>query len=62
MRKQIAFPDFCAFTRGVIAFFAGQKLPRRCGPAPLAFVVLLLLSAFPVDLADAFVIQFFVSL
>ena len=35
---------------------------KRYGPSPLAFIILPLVSAFFVDLANAFVIQFFVSL
>lgn len=35
---------------------------KRYGPSPLAFVILPLVSAFFVDLANAFIIQFFVSL
>ncbi|MEO0818876.1 MAG: sodium/glutamate symporter [Pseudomonadota bacterium] len=35
---------------------------KRYGPAPLAFIILPLVSAFFVDLANAFIIQFFVSL
>ncbi|MEM9475377.1 MAG: sodium/glutamate symporter [Pseudomonadota bacterium] len=35
---------------------------KRYGPSPLAFVILPLVSAFFVDLANAIVIQFFVSL
>ncbi len=35
---------------------------KRYGPAPMAFIILPLVSAFFVDLANAFIIQFFVSL
>jgi len=35
---------------------------KRYGPAPLAFIVLPLVSAFFVDLANAFIIQFFTGL
>lgn len=35
---------------------------KRFGPSPLAFIILPLVSAFFVDLANAFIIQFFVSL
>jgi glutamate:Na+ symporter, ESS family len=35
---------------------------KRYGPAPIAFIILPLVSAFFVDLANAFVIKFFVSL
>ncbi len=35
---------------------------KRYGPSPLAFIILPLVSAFFVDLVNAFVIQFFVSL
>ena len=35
---------------------------KRYGPSPLAFIILPLVSAFFVDLANAFIIQFFVSL
>jgi ESS family glutamate:Na+ symporter len=35
---------------------------KRYGPSPMAFIILPLVSAFFVDLANAFIIQFFVSL
>jgi ESS family glutamate:Na+ symporter len=35
---------------------------KRYGPAPMAFIILPLVSAFFVDLANAFIIKFFVSL
>ncbi|MEL6997291.1 MAG: sodium/glutamate symporter, partial [Pseudomonadota bacterium] len=35
---------------------------KRYGPAPLAFIILPLVSAFFVDLANAFIIQGFLSL
>lgn len=35
---------------------------KRYGPSPLAFVILPLVSAFFVDLANAAIIQFFVGL
>jgi len=35
---------------------------KHYGPAPMAFIILPLVSAFFVDLANAFIIQFFVSL
>lgn len=35
---------------------------KRYGPSPLAFLILPLVSAFFVDVANALVIQFFVSL
>lgn len=39
-----------------------SSVTKRYGPAPLAFIVLPLVSAFFVDLANAFVIRFFVGL
>lgn len=39
-----------------------SSVTKRYGPAPLAFIVLPLVSAFFVDLANAFIIQFFVGL
>jgi ESS family glutamate:Na+ symporter len=39
-----------------------SSVAKRYGPAPLAFIVLPLVSAFFVDLANAFIIKFFVSL
>lgn len=39
-----------------------SSVTKRYGPAPLAFIVLPLVSAFFVDLANAFIIQFFTSL
>ncbi|MEM6682169.1 MAG: sodium/glutamate symporter [Pseudomonadota bacterium] len=38
------------------------SVAKRYGPAPLAFIILPLVSAFFVDLANAFIIQFFVAL
>ncbi|MEM8581847.1 MAG: sodium/glutamate symporter, partial [Pseudomonadota bacterium] len=38
------------------------SVTKSYGPAPLAFIVLPLVSAFFVDLANAFVIRFFVGL
>ena len=35
---------------------------KRYGPSPMAFIILPLVSAFFVDIANAFIIQFFVSL
>ncbi len=39
-----------------------SSVTKRYGPAPLAFILLPLVSAFFVDLANAFIIRFFVSL
>ncbi len=39
-----------------------SAVTKRYGPAPLAFIILPLVSAFFVDLANAVIIQFFVSL
>ena len=39
-----------------------SSVTKRYGPAPLAFIVLPPVSAFFVDLANAFIIRFFVSL
>jgi ESS family glutamate:Na+ symporter len=35
---------------------------KRYGPSPMVFIILPLVSAFFVDLANAFIIKFFVSL
>ena len=39
-----------------------SSVTKRYGPAPLAFIVLPLVSAFFVDIANAFIIQYFVAL
>lgn len=39
-----------------------SSVAKRYGPAPMAFIILPLVSAFFVDLANAVIIQFFVSL
>ena len=39
-----------------------SSVTKRYGPAPMAFIILPLVSAFFVDLANAFVIRFFVGL
>jgi ESS family glutamate:Na+ symporter len=39
-----------------------SAVTKRYGPAPLAFIILPLVSAFFVDLANAFIIRFFVGL
>ena len=39
-----------------------SSVTKRYGAAPLAFIVLPLVSAFFVDVANALIIQFFVSL
>ncbi len=39
-----------------------SSVTKRYGAAPLAFIVLPLVSAFFVDLANAFIIQFFVGM
>jgi len=39
-----------------------SSVTKRYGPAPLAFIILPLVSAFFVDVANAFIIEFFVSL
>ncbi|MEM8496134.1 MAG: sodium/glutamate symporter, partial [Planctomycetota bacterium] len=39
-----------------------SSVTKRYGPAPMAFILLPLVSAFFVDLFNAFLIQFFVSL
>ncbi len=55
---------FAGFTLGATptAIANMSSVTKRYGPAPLAFIVLPLVSAFFVDLANAVVIQFFVSL
>ena len=55
---------FAGFTLGATptAIANMSSVTKRYGPAPLAFIVLPLVSAFFVDLANAVVIQFFVNL
>lgn len=55
---------FAGFTLGATptAIANMSSVTKRYGPAPLAFIVLPLVSAFFVDLANAAIIQFFVSL
>ncbi len=55
---------FAGFTLGATptAIANMSSVTKRYGPAPLAFIVLPLVSAFFVDLANAFIIQFFVGL
>ena len=55
---------FAGFTLGATptAIANMSSVTKRYGPAPLAFIVLPLVSAFFVDLANAFIIRFFVAL
>ncbi len=55
---------FAGFTLGATptAIANMSSVTKRYGQAPLAFIVLPLVSAFFVDLANAFIIQFFVGL
>ena len=55
---------FTGFTLGATptAIANMSSVTKRYGPAPLAFIVLPLVSAFFVDLANAVIIQFFVGL
>lgn len=55
---------FAGFTLGATptAIANMSSVTKRYGPAPLAFIVLPLVSAFFVDLANAAIIQLFVSL
>ncbi len=55
---------FAGFTLGATptAIANMSSVTKSYGPAPLAFIVLPMVSAFFVDLANAFIIQFFVSL
>lgn len=55
---------FAGFTLGATptAIANMSAVTKRYGPAPLAFIVLPLVSAFFVDLANAFIIRFFVAL
>ncbi|MEM8776183.1 MAG: sodium/glutamate symporter [Pseudomonadota bacterium] len=55
---------FAGFTLGATptAIANMSSVTKRYGPAPLAFIVLPLVSAFFVDLANALIIQFFVGL
>ena len=55
---------FAGFTLGATptAIANMSSVTKRYGPAPLAFIVLPLVSAFFVDLANAVIIQFFIGL
>lgn len=55
---------FAGFALGATpTAIANMSSVSKCyGPAPLAFIVLPLVSAFFVDLANAFIIRFFVGL
>lgn len=55
---------FAGFTLGATptAIANMSSVTKSYGPAPLAFIVLPMVSAFFVDLANAFIIRFFVSL
>ncbi|WP_425499086.1 sodium/glutamate symporter [Hoeflea poritis] len=55
---------FAGFTLGATptAIANMSSVTKRYGPAPLAFIILPMVSAFFVDLANAVVIRFFVSL
>jgi len=55
---------FAGFTLGATptAIANMSSVTKRYGPAPLAFIVLPLVAAFFVDLANAFIIRFFVAL
>lgn len=55
---------FAGFTLGATptAIANMSSVTKRYGPAPLAFIILPLVSAFFVDLANAVIIQMFVSL
>lgn len=55
---------FAGFTLGATptAIANMSSVTKRYGPAPLAFIILPLVSAFFVDLANALIIQFFVGL
>jgi len=55
---------FAGFTLGATptAIANMSAVTKRYGPAPLAFIVLPLVSAFFVDIANAFIIRFFVAL
>ena len=55
---------FAGFTLGATptAIANMSSVTKHYGPAPLAFIVLPLVSAFFVDLANAFIIKFFVAL
>ena len=54
---------FAGFTLGATptAIANMNAVTQRYGPSPLAFIVLPLISAFFVDIANAFIIQFFLS-
>ena len=55
---------FAGFTLGATptAIANMSSVTKRYGPAPLAFIILPLVSAFFVDIANAFIIQFFSAL
>jgi ESS family glutamate:Na+ symporter len=55
---------FAGFTLGATptAIANMSSVTKRYGPAPLAFIVLPLVSAFFVDLANAMIIRIFVAL
>ena len=55
---------FAGFTLGATptAIANMNAVTQRYGPSPLAFIVLPLISAFFVDIANAFIIQFFLSI
>ena len=55
---------FAGFTLGATptAIANMSAVTKHYGPSPLAFIVLPLVSAFFVDLANAFVIQFFLGM
>ncbi len=55
---------FAGFTLGATptAIANMSSVTKRYGPAPLAFIILPLVSAFFVDVANAFIIKFFVGL
>ena len=54
---------FAGFTLGATptAIANMSSVTKRYGPAPLAFIVLPLVSAFFVDIANAFIIQYFAA-
>ncbi len=54
---------FAGFTLGATptAIANMNAVTQRYGPSPLAFIILPLISAFFVDIANAFIIQFFLS-
>lgn len=63
-RAAVLSAGFAGFALGATptAIANMSSVTKRYGPAPLAFIILPLVSAFFIDLANAFLIRFFVGL